>query len=98
MYQYHPSLHPQRLSDQTIAGACLDDCKFLAVRSTIAATECFNPELRASLATAAQENLQMAEEMFRWLSQRGFYAVPAANQQFVSQMSQQFAPISGRPF
>lgn len=95
MYQFQPNIQPGRLSDQTIAGACLEDCKSLAVRSTMAAAESASTQLRNTLADMARSDLQMAEELYRWLNQQGAYITPQAPQPFIQQVQQQFQPVGG---
>lgn len=97
MYQFQPTISPSKLSDQTIAGCCLETCKSLAVRSTIAATEASSAQLRTTLADMARSDLHMAEELFRWMNQQGAYQTIPVQQPFIQQVQQQFQPVAGAP-
>lgn len=90
---FQPQMQPQRLSDQVAAGVCLEACKYMALRYTIAAAESASPNIRHTLADAARDNLNMAEDMYKWLHQRQMYPVPEAPRQLIQQAQQQFAPI-----
>jgi len=66
--------------DILAVGECLKDCKGMAVKSMIAATESSQP-LRNTLYQIAGEHLQMAEQHYHWLDQKQLYASPKADQQ-----------------
>lgn len=79
--------------DVIAAAACLEECKTLAVKSMIGATESSQPA-RNFLFQIAGEHLRMAEEHYHWLEQRGFYASPRAEQTAIQDYVQKLNLIS----
>ena len=79
--------------DVLAVGECLKDCKGMAVRAMIAATESSQP-IRNTLYQIAGEHLQMAEQHYHWLEQRQLYASPKADQQATQQYQQALQQIA----
>jgi len=75
------------LYDGTVAAACLDKCKSMAVKCTIAATEASQPA-RSYLYQLAGEHLRMAEEHYHWLDRHNAYASPRADHTAINDYSQ----------
>ncbi|MFS8653666.1 MAG: spore coat protein [Limnochordia bacterium] len=82
-----------RGTDILIAGEALKDCKRLAVALVQGATEASQPA-RNLLYQLAGEQLQMAEQHYRWLEQRGLYASPKADYQTIQEYGQKVRQIS----
>ena len=57
---------------------CLQDCKHMALRMMVAATEAADRHLRRTLYQMAGQHLEMAGQHYEWLRRRGFYTVPPA--------------------
>lgn len=68
--------------DTLIVADCLQCCKAMAVSCIIGATEASQPA-RSFLHQLAGEHLQMAEQHYHWLEQRGMYFSPKADQQAI---------------
>lgn len=79
--------------DILAAGEALKDCKHLAVSAVRGATESSQPA-RNTLYQLAGEHLQMADQHYRWLEQRGVYASPKADHQTTSDYSQKLRQIA----
>jgi len=79
--------------DILVAGEGLKDCKRMAVALVYGATECSQPA-RNILYQLAGEQLQMAEQCYRWLDQKGVYASPKADFQATNEYSQKVRQIS----
>ena len=80
--------------DVMIACDCLKDCKTLAVQAVRGATEAAQPA-RGFLHQLAGEHLQMAEQCYHWLEQRGMYASPKADQQTIQEYSRTLHQLAG---
>ncbi|MBI2874604.1 MAG: spore coat protein [Firmicutes bacterium] len=87
-----PNPQVKTVSDQTIAIDCLLSSKCMAVRDVIGAVECATPELRQAMVHMNQDHLNMARDVFEYLQQRGWYNVPSAESQLVSQFASQYQP------
>lgn len=79
--------------DVLAAATCLQECKNMAVKSMIGATEASQPA-RNFLFQIAGEHLQMAETHYHWLEQRGLYASPKADHQSIQEYIQKLNTIS----
>ncbi|QIA26627.1 hypothetical protein DYI95_002955 [Thermaerobacter sp. PB12/4term] len=64
--------------DALAVADCLQDCKHMAVRMMIAATEAADRHLRRTLYQMAGQHLEMAGQHYEWLRRRGLYTVPPA--------------------
>lgn len=79
--------------DSFVVTDCLKTCKTMAVQAIQGATEASQPA-RNFLYQLAGEHLQMAEQHYHWLEQRGLYASPKADQQTIQQYSQTLNQIA----
>jgi spore coat protein CotF len=87
-----PRPESKTLSDRAISMGALVFHKCGAVRSTNAALECANPNLRNLLTTAARSCMEMSHEIFQYMHQKGWYPVPAMPENVMSQMQQTYQP------
>ena len=74
------------LNDRTISQGALIFHKCGAFRATTAALESAEPHLRNLAANSARLCMDMAYEMFQYMSQRGFYQLPEIPRNFVNHM------------
>ncbi|HEY8416036.1 MAG TPA: spore coat protein, partial [Thermaerobacter sp.] len=74
--------------DALAVADCLKDCKHVAVRLVMAATECADHHLRRTLYQMAGEHLEMAGQHFEWLQRRHLYTVEGAGPQLVQSLEQ----------
>lgn len=65
-----------QLSDRLMAADILKDYKYLASCATMAAMETNAHDLRGTFIEHAREDLNMAEELYRIMRQRGWYPDP----------------------
>src|SRR5690606_10809773 len=79
--------------DILAAGEALKDLKHLAVAAVRGATESSQPA-RNTLYQLAGEHLQIADQHYRWLEQRGIYASPKADQQSTAEYSHKLRQIA----
>lgn len=93
MEPIRPSTDVTRLSDVTIANDCLDMCKNFAVRYTFAAGESSKHDLRRTMSDFSRDNLEMAEDLFQWLSTQGWYPVQRLPEQQITQVQQLYQPV-----
>ncbi|MBO8128061.1 MAG: spore coat protein [Peptococcaceae bacterium] len=89
--------HPEhgRLSDQAIAQGALNLHKCGAVSSTRAALEAADPELRSMLSNGILSCINMAYELFQFMNQKGWYAVPLMDQNMMNRVAHSFHPPAG---
>lgn len=79
--------------DILAAGEALKDFKHLAIAAVRGATESSQPA-RNTLYQLAGEHLQMADQHYRWLEQRGIYASPKADHQSTAEYSHKLRQIA----
>ncbi|ACV62125.1 Coat F domain protein [Desulfofarcimen acetoxidans DSM 771] len=79
----------KHLNDKTIAAGALLFHKCGATRSTNAALECSEPHLRNLLAGSARSCMEMAYEIFQFMSHKGWYQLPEIPQRFINHMPSQ---------
>lgn len=72
--------------DALAVADCLQDCKHLALRMVVAATEASDRHLRRTLYQMAGQHLEMAEQHYQWLRGRGLYTVPPATPDLLRQL------------
>lgn len=87
--------------DHVIAADCLKDCKGLAIKATVAATEAASPHIRQLHHQSCGEHLQMAEELYHYMEQRNWYHSPNLTQPVMQQVTQymgQDLPTAGTHF
>lgn len=84
---------PVQPLDAIVVMGCLSDCKALAERCIVGATEAGQPA-RNYLYRLAGEHLQLAELAYQWLHNRGLYAAPTAAPQATQQIVQTLEHIS----
>jgi len=72
------------LSDRVIAEGALMFHKFGAEMNTTSALESAEPHLRNALANMSRNCIEMAYEIYNYMSQRGWYQLPATPQNFIS--------------
>lgn len=87
--------YPTKLNPRTIAGDCLITAKSMAVRNTFSALDCSTPKVRQAFAKISQDHLNMADEVFRLMQKRGWYAVQEAVPQHLSQVASEFQATTG---
>lgn len=87
-----PRTEAKTLSDRAISMGALVFHKCGSVRSTNAALECANPNLRNLLATAARSCMEMSYEIFQYMNNKGWYPVPAIPESIMNQMQQTYQP------
>lgn len=72
------------LNDRAIAEGALMFHKFSAEMNTTSALESAEPHLRNALANMSRNCIEMAYEIYNYMSQRGWYQLPNAPQNFIS--------------
>ncbi len=90
-----PRPEARNLDDRIIAQGALMFHKCGAVRSTNAALECANPQLRNLLATSSRSCMEMAYEIFQYMNHKGWYQVPMMPEHTLNQMQQTYQPMMG---
>ncbi|MFW5998671.1 MAG: spore coat protein [Halanaerobiaceae bacterium] len=75
-----------QISLQSMATDCLNSLKFLIIRDSFTAMESATPQVRQIVKNMTEEHLQMADEWFRLMANRGWYKVPQANSNLADQM------------
>lgn len=87
-----PNTEAKTLSDRAISMGALVFHKCGSIRSTSAALECANPNLRNLLASAARSCMEMSYEIFQYMNNKGWYPVPAMPESIMNQMQQTYQP------
>lgn len=87
-----PNTEAKTLSDRAISMGALVFHKCGSIRSTGAALECANPNLRNLLVTAARSCMEMSYEIFQYMNNKGWYPVPAMPENIMSQIQQTYQP------
>lgn len=77
------------LNDRAIAEGALMFHKCSAEATTRAALESAEPHLRNALTNMSRNCIEMAYELYNYMSQRGWYQLPATPQNFISHSSTQ---------
>ncbi len=72
------------LNDRVIAEGALMFHKFSAEMNTTSALESAEPHLRNALANMSRNCIEMAYEIYNYMSQRGWYQLPSSPQNFIS--------------
>jgi len=72
------------LNDRVIAEGALMFHKFSAETNTTAALESAEPHLRNALTNMSRNCIEMSYEIYNYMSQRGWYQLPATPQNFIS--------------
>ena len=80
----------QRVSDRALAVGCLEMNKHACLTATWMALEAAHPEVRRTLLDVARDHAEMAFELFQYLQQRNWYAVPSAPVDMARQVAQGF--------
>jgi len=83
----------QQISPVSISIDCLNSTKYLMLRDAYSATETATPQLKQAYARMAQEHLAMADEWFRLMNSRGWYQVPQARPEIVTQTVSQIQSV-----
>ena len=91
-HQSSPS-DSRRLSDKTIAAGAMLFHKCGASRSTNAALECSEPHLRNILAGSARSCMEMAYEIFQYMSHKGLHQSPEIPNRFINHTPLQHTQI-----
>ncbi|MCU9613519.1 spore coat protein [Caldibacillus lycopersici] len=89
-----PALHPQTLSEHTIATLALNTHKSGSVMGMMWANECADPQLRMYHVNGANLCQEMAFEIWTWMNQNGYYQPPTFAPQQTSQLSSMFQPTT----
>lgn len=76
--------YSQQISPQSIAIDCLNSTKYLILRDSYGNMESATPQLRQELNRMASEHIEMAEEWFQLMYQKGWYMVPQARPEVVT--------------
>lgn len=87
-----PNTEAKTLNDRAISMGALVFHKCGSIRSTSAALECANPNLRNLLASAARSCMEMSYEIFQYMNNKGWYPVPAMPESIMNQMQQTYQP------
>ncbi|MCL2337059.1 MAG: spore coat protein [Firmicutes bacterium] len=74
----------QMLNDRVIAEGALMFHKFSAEMTTALALESAEPHLRNALVNMSRNCIEMAYEIYHYMSQRGWYQLPDAPQHFIA--------------
>ncbi|QIA26901.1 spore coat protein [Thermaerobacter sp. PB12/4term] len=85
-----PAPQGHRVSDRTLAVGCLEMNKHACLAATWTALEAAHPEVRRALLDIARDHAEMAFELFQYLQQRNWYAVPQAPVDMARQVAQGF--------
>ncbi|WP_243276649.1 spore coat protein [Desulfallas sp. Bu1-1] len=91
---YQQSTRPTAINDRVIAEGALLFHKCSADTSTRAALESSEPHIRSALTNMARNCIEMSYELYNYMSQRGWYQLPATPQHFISHSpkQQQYPP------
>ncbi|PZN05679.1 MAG: hypothetical protein DIU76_07870 [Bacillota bacterium] len=88
---YRPAPAPgRRVGDRALALGCLEMNKHACLTATWTALEAAHPEVRRTLLDIARDHAEMAFELFQYLQERNWYAVPAAPAAMARQVAQGF--------
>lgn len=79
----------QQVSPVSISIDCLNSTKYPVLRDAYGAMETATPQLRQAYNRMSQEHLALADEWFRLMNSRGWYQVPQARPEIVSQSMNQ---------
>ena len=79
-----------RVGDRALAVGCLEMNKHACLTATWMALESAHPEARRALLDIARDHAEMAFELFQYLQERNWYAVPEAPASLARQVAQGF--------
>lgn len=91
-----PQPFVQRLSDAMMLVDCLETEKHFAQMFTCAALEAAVPELRSAFEAGWRDSLELAEELFRLMGERGWYPLQPAPPEEVARVAETFAEATDR--
>lgn len=85
--------YQQQISPISISIDCLNSTKYLALRDAYGSVETATPQLKQAFTRMAQDHMAMADEWFRLMHNRGWYRVPQAKPEAVSQTLSQLQNV-----
>lgn len=85
--------YQQQISPISISIDCLNSTKYLALRDVYGSVETATPQLKQAFTRMAQDHMAMADEWFRLMHNRGWYRVPQAKPEAVSQTLSQLQTV-----
>jgi spore coat protein CotF len=86
----------QQLSPVSMAIDCLNNMKYLLLRDAFGIMETATPQLKQTINRMNQDHLSMADDWFRLMNNRGWYQVPQARPDIVSQLMSQVQTITSQ--
>lgn len=85
-------MNGSRISDRSISIDLLNSCKFMAMRDVIGLTESSTPQFRHAIVEMNREHLEMSNELFNYMSRKGWYPVPRADHQTAGKFLGMYQP------
>ncbi len=87
----------QQLSPVIVSLDCLNSTRYLVLRDSYGAMESTTPLLRQAYENMLREHLQMADEWYRFLHNRGWYMVPEPQSNVISYLNEQLGRLNSMP-